>query len=83
VYLKIVETESELPKLCRDLIQDYNMVMRLLDSSVGEFAITPLGALFVVLGVQLLLLLHVHLALLASCIGEYISRCFVPALLVR
>jgi hypothetical protein len=83
VYLKIVETESGSPRLSRDLIRDYNMGMWRLDSSVGEFAISSLGALFVVLGVQLVLLLHVHLALLASCIGECISRWFVPALPVR
>jgi len=83
VYLKIVETESGSPRLSLDLIRDCNMGMRLLDSSVGVFAITSLGALFAVLGVQLLLLLHVHLALLASSIGECISQCFVPALPVR
>ena len=84
MYLKIVETESGSPRLSRDLIRDCNMGMRLLDSSVGAFTITSLGALFAVLGVQLLLLLlHVHLPLLAFSIGECISQCFVPALPVR
>jgi hypothetical protein len=57
--------------------------MRLPDSSVGAFAINSLGALFAVLGVQLLLLLHVRLPLLAFSIGEWVSWCFVPAHLVQ
>jgi len=60
VYLGIVEAESGSPRLSRDLIRDCNLDMRFLDSSVAVFAITSLGALFAVLGVQLLLLLHVH-----------------------
>jgi hypothetical protein len=79
----IVETESGSPRLCRDLIRDCDLCMRLLDSSVGAFAITSLRALFPVLGVQLLLILHVHLPLPASSIDECISWCFVRALPVR
>jgi hypothetical protein len=79
VNLKIVETESGSPRLSRELFRDCKMGMQLHDSSVGAFAMNTLGALFAVLGVQLLLLLHVHLALLASCVGECISLCFVPA----
>ena len=45
MYLGIVETESGSPRLSRDLIRDCNLSMRLLDSSVGAFAITSLGAL--------------------------------------
>jgi len=80
VYLRIVETESGSPRLSRDLIRVCNLCIRLLDSSVGAFATTSLRALFAVLGVQLLLLLHVHLPLPAFSIGECVSRCFVPAL---
>jgi hypothetical protein len=83
VYLGIVETESGSPGLIRDLIWVCNLCMRLLDSSVGAFAITSLRALFAVLGVQLLVLLHVHLPLPTFSIGECVSRCFVPALPVR
>jgi len=52
VYLRILETESGLPRLSRVLILDCNYDMQLLDSSVGAFAITSLvvntfhGALF-------------------------------------
>ena len=56
--------------------------MRLLDSSVGAFAITFLLALFAILGVQLFLLLPLHLLLPAFHIGKCVSQCFVPALLV-
>ena len=35
---------SGLPRMSRDLIRDRNLGMRLLDSSVGAFAITSLGA---------------------------------------
>jgi len=52
VYLGIVETESGLPRLSRDLIRDCNLGMQLLDSSVGAFTITSLRALFAVFGVQ-------------------------------
>ena len=69
----IAETESGSPRLSRNLIRVCNCCMRLLDSSVGAFAITSLCALFAVLGVQLLLLLHVNLPLLAYAIGESIS----------
>jgi hypothetical protein len=48
VYLGIVETESESTRLSRNLIRDCDLRMRLLDSSVGAFAITSLGALFAV-----------------------------------
>ena len=48
MYLGIVETESGSPRLSRDLIRDCDLRMRLLDSSVGAFAITSLGALFAV-----------------------------------
>jgi len=48
VYLGIVETESGSPRLSRDLIRDCNLTMRLLDPSVGVFAVTSLGALFAV-----------------------------------
>jgi hypothetical protein len=58
VYLEIADTESELsrvvmgsPRLNRDLIKDCDLDMRLLDSSVGAFAITSLHALFAILGV--------------------------------
>jgi len=44
VYLGIVETESGSPRLSRDLIRDCNLDMRFLDSYVGVFAITSLGA---------------------------------------
>jgi len=44
VNLGIVETELGSPRLSRDLIRDCNSCMRLLDSSVGVFAITSLGA---------------------------------------
>jgi hypothetical protein len=60
VYLGIVENESGSPRLSRDLIRVCNLGMRLLDASVGAFAITSLRVLLAVLGVQLLLLLHVH-----------------------
>ena len=83
MYLGIVETESGSPRLSRDLIRDCNLGMWLIDSSVGAFAITSLGALFAVLGVQLLLLLHVHLPLLPFSMGKCVSQCFVPALPVR
>jgi len=83
VYLAIVETESGSPRLSRDVIRDCDLPMRLLDSSVGAFAITSLGAFFAFLGVQLLLLLHVHLPLSAFHVGECISQCFVPALPVQ
>ena len=73
MYLGIVETESGSPRLSRDLIRVCNLCMRLLDSSVGAFATTSLRALFAVLRVQLLLLLHVHLPLLAFSIGECVS----------
>ena len=69
MYLGIVETELGSPRLSRDLIRDCNLDMRL-DSTVGVFAITSLRALFAVLGVQLLLLVHVHLPLPAFSIGE-------------
>ena len=72
-YLGIVETESGSPRLSRDLIRDCNLGMRLLDSTVGACAITSMRALFAVLGVQLLLLLHVHLTLLVFPIGECVS----------
>jgi len=52
----------------------------LLHSSVGAFAITFPPSLFAVLGVQLLILQHVHLPLLAVSIGECASQCFVLAL---
>jgi len=48
VYLGIVETESGSPRLSGDLIRGCNLDMRLLDSSVGVFAITSPGALFAV-----------------------------------
>jgi len=83
VYLGIVKTESGSPRLSRDLIRVRNLCMRLLDSSVGVFAITSLRARFAILGVQLLLLLHVDLPLLDFSIGECVSRFFVPALPVR
>ena len=67
MYLGIVETESGSPRLSRDLIRDCNLHMRLLDSSVGVFAITSLG----------------HMPLPAFSIGECILQCFVPALPVR
>ena len=40
MYLGIVKTESGSPRLSRDLIRGCNITMRLLDSSVGAFAIT-------------------------------------------
>jgi hypothetical protein len=73
VYLGIVETESGSPRLCQVFIRDFNLRMRLLDSTVGAFAITSMRALFAVLGVQLLLFHHVHLPLLAFGIGECVS----------
>ena len=45
MYLWIVEPELGSPRLSRNLIRDSNMGMRHLDSSVGAFAITSLGAL--------------------------------------
>ena len=69
MYLVNAESESGSPGLSRDLIWDCNLDMRL-DSTVGVFAITSLRALFAVLGVQLLLLVHVHLPLPAFSIGE-------------
>jgi hypothetical protein len=60
VYLGIVENESGSLRLSRDLIWVCNLVMQLLDASVGAFAITSRGVLFAVLGVHLLLLLRVH-----------------------
>ena len=45
VYRGIVETESESPRLSRDLIRDCNLDVWLLDSSEGAFAIKSLGAL--------------------------------------
>ena len=65
MYLGIVETESGSPRLSRDLIWDCNLGIRLLDSSVGAFAITSLGALF---------------AVASLLYWECVSRCFVPAL---
>jgi len=44
VYLGIVETESGSPRLNQDLIRDCSFNMRFLDSYVGVFAITSLGA---------------------------------------
>jgi hypothetical protein len=60
VYLGIVKTEWGSPRLSRDLIWVCNLCMQILDASGGAFAITSLRVLFTVLGVQLLLLLHVH-----------------------
>jgi hypothetical protein len=74
---------AELPRLSRDLIWVCNFCMRLVDSSVGAFAITSLRALFAILGVHLLLLLHVHLPLPAFSIGESVSWCIIPAFPVR
>jgi len=45
VYLGIVQTESESPRLSQDLMWDCDLGMQLLDESVGVFAITSLGAL--------------------------------------
>jgi hypothetical protein len=70
VYLNIVETELGSPRLRQDLIRDCDVRIQLLDVSVGAFAITSLGALFAVLGVQLLFLLHVHLPLVAFSTGK-------------
>ena len=44
MYLGTAETESGSPRLSRDLIRDCNLDMRLLDSSVGAFAIISLRA---------------------------------------
>jgi len=79
-YLSIEETKWGLPRMSWDHIQDCSLNLQLLDSSVGVFAITSVGALFAILGVQLLLLPHVHFLLLALCIGERVSWCFIPAL---
>ena len=83
VYLGMVEIELELPRLIWDLGWGCNLGMRILDSSLGAFAITSLHALFACLRVELLILLYVHLPLLFSSIGQYVSPCFMPALLVR
>jgi hypothetical protein len=64
VYLRIVETESGSPRLSRDLIRDRDMRMRLLDSSVGAFAITSRGALFAVASI---LYWGMHYMVLRSC----------------
>jgi hypothetical protein len=68
VYLGIVETQSGSLRLSRDLIRDCDLSMRLLDSSVGVFAITSLGKFS---------------PLLAFSIGEWISWCVVSALPVQ
>jgi len=54
--------------------------MRLPHSSVGAFAMTSLGALFPILGAQLLVLLLVHLPLPAFSTAECDSQCLLPAL---
>lgn len=71
---------SQMPRLSQNLIANCNCRMQLLDSSVGVFAIASLYALFAVLSVRLLLLLHLHLPLPAFSIGECDSQCIVPPL---
>jgi hypothetical protein len=64
VYVVIVETEWGSPRLSRDLIRVSILCMRLLDASVGVFAITSLLALFAIAS---LLYWLMHFMVLCSC----------------
>jgi len=80
VYIRIFETKVELARLSHNLIQVCNLHMQLLCESVGVIAITFGDALFAVLRVQFLLLLHEYMLLYVFSICKWVSHFLIPAI---